>query len=217
MRRQVHPQYRGCLVLTNQTKTNKTCRGEAAEHPPARQLGQQPTFRPLPRDSDAPATPPCPRRRSRCCAASSRCRSTTWCWGSTVRREASRGTQVGGRVRCAPWLGSPIVPQCSGGAAGLPARAQQRAVLGQAPPSHLSARPPHPPPHPRTPTEDPTVPDDSRTPTFAAVTLYIDNDRRVAVGGGGGAAWAPWVPSCRHGVPYSHAMPGAPTSVVLRP
>ncbi|PSC70121.1 glucose-6-phosphate 1-cytoplasmic isoform [Micractinium conductrix] len=30
-------------------------------------------------------------------------------------------------------------------------------------------------------TEDPTVPDDSRTPTFAAVTLYIDNDRWAGV------------------------------------
>ncbi|KAI3425139.1 hypothetical protein D9Q98_008910 [Chlorella vulgaris] len=30
-------------------------------------------------------------------------------------------------------------------------------------------------------TDDPTVPDDSKTPTFAAVTLYIDNDRWAGV------------------------------------
>ena len=28
--------------------------------------------------------------------------------------------------------------------------------------------------------EDPTVPGDSKTPTFAAVTLFVDNDRWVA-------------------------------------
>lgn len=36
--------------------------------------------------------------------------------------------------------------------------------------------------------EDPTVPGDSKTPTFAAVTLFVDNDRWAGgrVGGVGG-------------------------------